>query len=370
MKKTFAWPAAALSLGLLAAGSAAGSPAPASPAPEAGSIAGCFRTNLAQAVAAAEKAGRSVLKGADGWLFFVPELRSLTVGPFWGDAAARVSRCGNPKQADPLPAILDFHRQLKEAGIELLLVPVPQKAAIYPDKLGPILGGGAVPPAEPAPAFARFYELLRSNGVAVADLSAEFRALRARGTPDLYCHQDTHWSSAGCRAAARLIAGQLKSKSWPAPPAGAALVSEERKVEIAGDLWSMLEDPAAPKEQLVLASVGTRDGDDLRPVEPAPASPVLLLGDSHALVFQAGGDLHARGAGLADHLALELGFPVDLIGVRGSGSTASRQNLLRRADGLTGKRVVIWCFSARELTESFSGWRVLPIRRPAEATAP
>ena len=41
-------------------------------------------------------------------------------------------------------------------------------------------------------------------------------------------------------------------------------------------------------------------------------SPVLLLGDSHVLVFQAGGNLHARGAGLADQLALELGFAVDV----------------------------------------------------------
>ncbi len=49
-------------------------------------------------------------------------------------------------------------------------------------------------------------------------------------------------------------------------------------------------------------------------VAPDRNSPVILLGDSHNLVFQAGGDMHATGAGLADQLAYELGFAVDLVG--------------------------------------------------------
>ena len=73
----------------------------------------------------------------------------------------------------------------------------------------------------------------------------------------------------------------------------------------------------------------------------------------------------AKGAGLPDQLALELGFPVDLVAVRGSGATPSRINLLRRAQKdpnyWTGKKWVIWCFSAREFTES-DGWRKVPLR--------
>jgi len=95
-----------------------------------------------------------------------------------------------------------------------------------------------------------------------------------------------------------------------------------------------------------------------------PGSPVVVDGDSHALIFQAGGDMHARGAGLADQLALEMGMPVDLIGVRGSGATPARINLFRRAQQnpsyWDGKRVVIWVFAAREFTES-DGWRIVPI---------
>ena len=93
------------------------------------------------------------------------------------------------------------------------------------------------------------------------------------------------------------------------------------------------------------------------------ASPVVVLGDSHCLVFHAGGDLHGTGAGLADQLAAELGRAVDVIGVRGSGATPARVNLLRRAKAdpsyLANKKWIVWCFAAREFTES-AGWSPVP----------
>ena len=135
-------------------------------------------------------------------------------------------------------------------------------------------------------------------------------------------------------------------------------------MEIAGDLWRALADPSLSKENLPLRFVGTESDGTLTPFESDPTSPVVLLGDSHTLVFHSGGDMHAEGAGLADQLALVLGFPVDLVGVRGSGATAARINLLRRGqqtpDYWANKRLVIWCFSSREFTES-DGWRIVPI---------
>ena len=97
------------------------------------------------------------------------------------------------------------------------------------------------------------------------------------------------------------------------------------------------------------------DGDD---------SPIVLLGDSHNLVFHVGDDMHVTGAGLADQLAVELGMPVDVVAVRGAGATPARVNLLRRVQRDPGywnrKRLVIWCFSAREFTQS-DGWAMVPI---------
>ena len=70
--------------------------------------------------------------------------------------------------------------------------------------------------------------------------------------------------------------------------------------------------------------------------------------------------MHAQGAGLPDHLAYQLGFPVDVVAVRGSGATPSRLNLYRRRDNMKGKRVVVWCLSVREFTEG-QGWRPVPV---------
>ena len=62
-----------------------------------------------------------------------------------------------------------------------------------------------------------------------------------------------------------------------------------------------------------------------------------------------------RGA-MADQLAAELGMPIDVIGVRGSGATPARINLYREGRSNPGyietKKLVIWCFAAREFTES------------------
>ena len=58
-----------------------------------------------------------------------------------------------------------------------------------------------------------------------------------------------------------------------------------------------------------------------------------------------------------------LGVPIDLVGVRGSGATPARMSLLRRRDNMAGKKLVIWCFTAREFTEAPGGWRKLPVIR-------
>ena len=50
--------------------------------------------------------------------------------------AAAVSQATKPEWRDPLPAIVDYARRLKEAHIEMILVPVPPKALVYPDNLG------------------------------------------------------------------------------------------------------------------------------------------------------------------------------------------------------------------------------------------
>lgn len=296
--------------------------------------------------------GTSVVEGRDGWLFFAPELRHLGAGCFWGEAAKTTGQATREDARDPLPAILDFQQALKAKGITLILVPVPPKAVVHsnllPDNVTPSPG------ERQDPYHQEFYQLLRNHGVTVLDLTDSFRQWGANRQGPPYCRQDTHWSGVACVEAARQIAElaapaltDLKSELFSA---------EWRTIEVTGDLWSLRGKPDLAKEVIPVRVVTDSRTD--------PESPVILLGDSHTLIFHAGGDMQTRGAGLADQLALELGIPVDLIGVRGSGATPARINLFRRAQNNPSywnkKRVVVWVFAAREFTES-DGWRILPI---------
>jgi len=318
---------------------------------------------------AADQRKRTVVPGVDGWLFFAPEFRSLTAGPFWGEHAQKVSRANNKRFADPLEPIVDFHRQLKGAGIRLLVVPVPAKVAVYPERLAKNLSFGPVrkdnkslPPRIDTHHLA-FHKLLAARGVEVVDLLPVFLAHRHDRRGPLYCKTDTHWSGRGVALAAATILGKLDDPAWLRSLPRLNSATRIRPFTITGDLARMLNPDKPVRETLTLTFLG-KSNNGGRPI-PTPlsrTSPVLVTGDSHTLVFH-DPTLHAAGAGLPDHIAAGLGIPVDLVGVRGSGATATRISLLRRKDNLKGKKLVIWCFSIREYTESFSGWRKVPVIR-------
>lgn len=322
-----------------------------------------FAADCLSKARAAEKNYQVTVPGKSGWLFFAPELRHVGIGKFWGDFAVKTSQATLPEQADPLPAILDFAAQLRKLNIDLLLVPVPPKALIYPDFASSKVSWNA--PLRLDPNHQEFYDLLRERGVAVLDLTPEFLSRRLEPAGALYCRQDTHWSGRGAVLAACSIASEIQNRFSLPLPAKNPFAASWKAVKIDGDLRAGLSGKLPPLETLPLRFVGTRGaGGALKAVPIDRKSPLLLLGDSHDLVFHEGGDMHAKGAGLPDQLAMELGLPVDLIAVRGSGATPARIDLMRRARAnpgyLKGKKLVVWCFSAREFTET-AGWRLVPV---------
>jgi alginate O-acetyltransferase complex protein AlgJ len=281
------------------------------------------------------------IPGIDGWLFFAPELKHLKA------TEGLTNQIENPQAIE---AIIDFNQQLQKAGIRLLVVPVPGKAAIYPDKLA----AGLQPPTTlPFPADSDFCARLRSNGVPVLDLADTFHQNRDKGAT-LYCKTDSHWSPEGIRIAASEISKNLSDLSGSQSSPSIPMTNSPQSLTFRGDL----SPTNGSTETIILNSVSSEG----HPVTVSRSSPVLLLGDSHNLVFHSGGDMHAEGAGLPDQLALTLGFPVDLVAVMGSGATAARWSLARRHDNLAGKKIVIWCFTARDLTEG-GRWDKVPVIR-------
>lgn len=296
-----------------------------------------------------EAEDKFAVAGKDGWLFFVPELRYLSAGPFWGDNAAKVSKAPAGRQ-DPLPAILDFKAQLDKAGVSLLVVPVPAKAAIYADQLLDIKAPTATTRVDQAQAD--FVKLLNANGVKTLDLTPVYLAYR-QSHPDqpLFSKTDTHWSGAGISVAVDEIMKRVKQEPWFASAAKQHFTPKLNTFEASGDLSKMVDEANPPKETFKVTTVD---------VLPNRQSPLLLLGDSHNLIYSVGGDMLAQKSGLPENLAYQLGFAPDVIGVMGSGATPARVNLLRRGDNLQGKKMVIWVFTAREFTEG-QGWSKVPV---------
>ena len=71
--------------------------------------------------------GEKAVLGRDGWLFYAPDVRYL-VEPL-------PPATSHAKNDDPFSAIIAFRDQLSRKGIRLLVVPMPVKPSVYPDKL-------------------------------------------------------------------------------------------------------------------------------------------------------------------------------------------------------------------------------------------
>jgi len=316
-----------------------------------------FIDELAAKSRSAESEHAAVIAGVDAWLFLSSDIRFLSVGQFWGADAARVSRAHKPESADPIPAIVDFHDQLKKRGIDLLLMPVPPKAAIYPEKILPDvdLHGETA-----APYLARFYEELRKREIDVVDLAPLFLQNLTNEHGPVFCKTDTHWSGFGCVLAAQTIKEKIRDKLSGQPRKDYA--AEWKEITIKGDLGDLAESNIKKPEPEKIAVRTISDKQTGAAINPDPNSPLLIIGDSHTLVFH---DFLAEKSGLLDQIAYETGFAPDLIGTRGSGSTSVRISLYRRArkdaDYLSKKKIVVWCFAAREFTESDQGWDKVPV---------
>jgi SGNH hydrolase-like domain, acetyltransferase AlgX len=310
--------------------------------------------------------------GHEGWLYYTPGVLHVSGPGFLEPAIIRgrekeaIDAGQDPIHADPRPAIVSFQRALARRGIRLVLLPMPDKAALEP---GPLHGGGQ--PAAPAQNvdYERFMNELGASGVTVLDAR---RSVPAHREQPLFLRQDTHFGPRYMERIAHdlaaVVAGLGVLPALPAPP---ALHVVEQPVARVGDLVDMLK---LPDEQQLFQpqSVLVQQAQDASgtPWEPDASADVLLLGDSFTNIFTLEGMGWGNAAGLAPHLALALGRPVDVIAQNDSGAFATRQALARELqagqDRLAGKRVVIWEFASREL--SVGDWKPLEFPQPPPAS--
>ena len=300
---------------------------------------------------------KKAVVGRDGWLYYAPGIAFvggpgfLATGTLDGRVRAARDAGGPELAADPRPAILSFARALAARGIALVLFPVPDKAMLEARQLHGRAAGGETAIAR-NPSWGQFVDEMTAAGVAVFDPTP--RALSPDERPR-YLVQDTHWTPEWMQAVAidlaRFVSHEGRLPALAAPP---PLREVDRPVSRVGDIVDMLKLPEgqtvfAP-QTVVTRAVVDGAGADWEPDEKAD---VLLLGDSFTNVYSLDAMGWGTAAGLAPHLALALGRPVDVIAQNDSGAFATRQALARElaggSDRLKGKRVVIWELASREL---------------------
>jgi len=272
-----------------------------------------------------------------------------------------------PNWTAPLPVIEKFAAQLKERGIELLLVPVPVKAMIYPENIGNGNWDGPVHHRDQD----ALYDKLRQAGIDVLDLSDTFWSLKEQGP--VFLNQDTHWTQNTMQKAAEEVAAKIKSRPWfNSVQAGLQTKQTSAERNHIGDLVEMLDlvNPKTLFQPEVQSLKIVNDSSTDKRVGNDKTSPLVLLGDSFVNIYDdpgigfgipnwkseekpAGEQADSQpliGAGFAQHLAAQLETPLDLITANGGGATQVRKEFAQRADNeVRAKKLVVWVIASRDL---------------------
>ena len=354
--------------------------------------------------------GSRALLGRDGWVFYRPGVQYLLQGDGALDNVPNtglwiVAQPESTHSENVARAIVRFRDQLRNRGIELLVVPVPGKASIYPDRLTRRVTASQVLRSPTATLLSD----LQREGIATVDLFELFRSAKneARGSSEgepLYLATDTHWTPYGARLAAEVVAQRVLQMgcgpefAWELPVASI-------RVARRGDVPQMTEVPGLAESfppqvvtctqvtdkivGLMVPPPGGRDGTYMSShLKDSPREPtVLLLGDSYSRIYQLpeprslGRVIHSSGdpvttasepltavkrwlpgsAGFPSLLAEALQTPIDYIISDGGAATDVRQRLSLNAEILENKLIVVWEFTERDIALGRQGWQDVPL---------
>jgi len=295
--------------------------------------------------------GEKALIGRDGWLFYGPGVQYVTDRP----GVHRPTTTAEDVEA----AVIDLRNQLALRGIQLLVMPMPNKESVYPEKLTRRAAGqsGAL-----SPETRELMIRLKDAGVEVVDLFELFTTRKATETSlaaPLYLTRDSHWSPAGVELAARAVARLVLEHNW-VKPGSVPYEIKSSPVKRVGDILHMLQMPGLEVEELAEQTPCSQvvRGDTGQPYRDEISSEILVLGDSFLRIYQT--DEPGAGGFIA-HLAHELRQPVTSIVNDGGASTLVRQELSRRPTWLANKKVVIWEFVERDIRLGTEGWQHIPL---------
>lgn len=311
-----------------------------------------------------------VVLGRDGWMFYLPGL-DYVAGPSVADkatfdrAAQDMVNKGTQAspQPDPRPALLELHRQTREAGIHLIVVPLPDKVMLQPAQLYSRSSGPALLPVSNNTGYQQLVAGMRAAGVDWFDPAPQ----QVRADDIRFLAQDTHWTPEYMDAVARDVAAHVQQIGLLSN-AAVPLRLVPQTVSRVGDLVDLLK---LTKDQQLFApqTITTQQVIDDRSGQPVATdreAEVLLLGDSFTNIYSAQGMGWGTGAGFGQHLAYHLQRPIDVIAFNG-GAASVRTELARRPNAarLGFKKVIVYAFAIRSLlTEHWEPVSMVTPERP------
>ena len=233
--------------------------------------------------------------------------------------------------------IIDTAAKLNACGIDLIVIPVPPRAEVMPEKFG------GDPTQLVAPHRYRFMHQLLTSGIEVIDVLPAMLAAKegeSREDPVVFA-ADPHWASRGLYAAATAVAPRLEryrtANSFDAP---------------IRELGSAVEDTAILKEasdemkmNWMKANVSTRIA------EPATHDhPLLIVTDSY-------GGTHEKVKGdFTRHASALSGASIQRISEGGAGPRTPSILARNSAEALDDRPAVLWLFVASYLPDRH-GWK-------------
>lgn len=298
---------------------------------------------------------------------------------FSGTELQRIAQLQDPNAASirsAIAAISDYRTQLKGKGIDLIFVPVPPKAVIFPDKIDKDLKikVKGKKPARLDSTLQAAYEALRAKGVRVIDPTDALLASREnKKAGPIFPKTGPIWSPRAAEATADLIAAEVKGAKWANQPGkDGPLITESTTIAYTGPLTS----GTAPVETLALRNIGRSADGKMRSVTFSQGGhPLALIGDSTLLAWrEANNPAGSTGAfaSLADQLAFEFQTTPDLFQGKSDGRNSARQRILREATNnrnpLSSTKVLVWVIQATDL--ALSDWKKVPLRLEFNFSAP
>ena len=309
--------------------------------------------------------------GADGWLFYRPDIDHV-VGPGFLSSRVLARRAAEGdtlsagRHPDPRPALVGLHEQLDRLGVRLVVAPTPVKPSADPGRIG---AGGFESEPVMNRSYRAFVRELDAAGVRVFDVTRTLSALRRAGAGPLYLATDTHWRPETMQRIAADLAAFLEREVELSEPAGGY---RRRRVQVTnqGDTARLLDlgpwQSRYPPETVSVDRIETAEGGAWAPDRSAE---VLLLGDSFTNVYSLPSLGWGDSAGLAEQLSFALGRPVDRVSQNDAGALAPRRLLAtgvaRDPGRLASTRAVVYQFATRELSQG--DWTPIDIEMDAAA---